>query len=106
MKNEIEAGADEPHAVELTAWDVPSAIGAGERFRLAVGVRCSHGCDLGGKELSLYDQKGVQACTVELGREMLGAGDQRSAEALYTALLPAAGRAQERWASSYMRHPK
>ena len=69
MKNEAEAGAAEPHAVELTVWDVPSAIAAGERFRVMVGARCSAGCDLGGRELSLFDQDGARAGTVKLGRD-------------------------------------
>jgi hypothetical protein len=68
MKNRAEAG--EPHAVELTVWDVPSAIGAGERFRFSVGARCSARCDLGGQELVLFDQQGAQVCTVKLGRDV------------------------------------
>jgi hypothetical protein len=59
----------EPHAVRLTVWDVPSATVAGERFRVAAGVRCSAGCDLGGRELSLFDQKGYVVGTVKLGRD-------------------------------------
>jgi len=67
MKDEAEAGAVEPHAVELTVWDVPAAAEAGERFKVAVGARCSAGCDLGGRELSLFDQEGSPAGTVKLG---------------------------------------
>ena len=70
MKDETEAPADEPHVLELTAWDVPSAIGAGERFRVAVGAKCSAGCDLGGRELILFDHEGAPAATVKLGREV------------------------------------
>jgi len=70
MKDEAEIGADQPHALQLTAWDVPSAIGAGEHFRAAVGARCSAGCDLGSRELILFDHKGAPAATVKLGREV------------------------------------
>ena len=56
--------------VEVNAWDVPSATGAGERFRFSVGARCSRGCDLGGQELGLFDQQGAQICTVKLGRDV------------------------------------
>lgn len=71
MKNDprdpgVEATPD-AHALELTVWDVPSATVAGERFAVAVGARCSAGCDLGGQELSLFDQKGHVAGTVKLG---------------------------------------
>jgi len=67
MKDEAEAGAAEPHAVQLTVWDVPAAAEAGERFAVSVGARCSAGCDLGGRELSLFDQEGSPAGTVKLG---------------------------------------
>jgi hypothetical protein len=67
MKDEAEADADAPHAVELTVWDVPAAAEAGERFAVSVGARCSAGCDLGGRELSLFDQEGSPAGTVKLG---------------------------------------
>jgi hypothetical protein len=70
MKEEAEAGADQPHALQLTAWDVPSAIGAGGHFRAAVGARCSAGCDLGGRELILFDHEGAPAATVKLGHEI------------------------------------
>lgn len=69
-KEHAEAGAGEPHALQLTVWDVPSAIGAGERFRIAAGARCSAGCDLGGRELSIHDQEGTPAGTVKLGRDV------------------------------------
>jgi hypothetical protein len=57
----------EPHAAELTVWDVPSAAVAGERFKFAVGARCSAGCDLAGRELSIFDHEGSLAGTVKLG---------------------------------------
>jgi len=78
MNDEVEAGADEPHAAELTVWDVPSATVAGERFRVSVGVRCSAGCGLGGHELGLFDQDGSQVGTVTLGHEVW-----QGTEALY-----------------------
>lgn len=62
--------APDEHAVQLTAWDAPSATVAGGRFRVAVGARCSAGCDLGGRELSLYDQEGVRIRTVKLGHDV------------------------------------
>ena len=69
---EGDAGGDtmQPHAAQLTVWDVPSAAVAGERFRVSVGVRCSAGCGLGGHELGLFDQDGSQVGTVTLGHEV------------------------------------
>jgi len=67
-----DAGGDttQPHAAQLTVWDVPSAAVAGERFRVSVGVRCSAGCDLGGRERSLFDQESSRAATVKLGHDI------------------------------------
>ena len=61
--------APDEHAVQLNVWDVPSTTVAGERFRFAAGVRCSTGCDLGGRELIIFDQEGSRAGTVKLGRD-------------------------------------
>jgi hypothetical protein len=84
MKNvpsdhEVEVAPDE-HAVELTVWDVPPTTVAGERFAVSVGARCSAGCDLGGRELSIFDQKGSRAGTVKLSHDVW-----RGTEALYFA---------------------
>ena len=80
MKDEAEAGAGEPHAVELTVWDVPSAIVAGERFRVMAGARCTAGCKLGGHELAIVDQDGALVGTAKLGQEVW-----QGTEALYFA---------------------
>lgn len=82
---------DEAHVTELTAWDVPSAIEAGERFRVMVGARCPAGCNLGGRELGIYDQGGACIGTAKLGSEVWP-----GTEALYVAEIrasapPAAG---------------
>lgn len=81
-----DAGGDttQPHAAQLTVWDVPSAIVAGERFAVSVGARCSAGCDLGGRELSLFDQKGYVVGTVKLGHDVWP-----GTEALYFAQVEA-----------------
>ena len=77
--HEVEVTPD-AHAVELTVWDVPPTAVAGECFAVSVGARCSAGCDLGGRELSIFDQKGSQAGTVKLGH-----GVWPGTEALYFA---------------------
>jgi hypothetical protein len=70
-KGSSDGGADvapDTHTLELTIWDVPSAVNAGERFAVSAGARCSAGCDLAGKAVTLFDQHGAPACTAELGR--------------------------------------
>lgn len=67
----MENGPDvKPHAAQLNVWDVPFATVAGERFMVAVGVRCSAGCDLSGQELSIFDQAGAEAGKVKLGHDV------------------------------------
>jgi hypothetical protein len=67
MKDDARAG--EPHAAELLAWNVPSVSGAGGRLHFMVGARCADGCDLGGRELVIYDAQGVCVGNATLGRE-------------------------------------
>jgi len=50
-----------PHAASVNVWGMPSAIAAGERFTLRVGVKCSAGCKLTGRPLSIFDHEGAQA---------------------------------------------
>jgi hypothetical protein len=68
--DEAGTGGDKPHAVQLTAWDVPSATVSGERFRVSLGVRCPAGCGLGGHALGLFDQDGARVGTATLGHEV------------------------------------
>jgi hypothetical protein len=42
----------------VNVWGLPSAIASGERFRFKIGVKCSAGCKLAGKALSIFDHAG------------------------------------------------
>jgi hypothetical protein len=48
-----------PHATHVVAWDIPSAIVIGERFRMKVGLKCSSECDLRNTEFTVYDHEGT-----------------------------------------------
>ena len=52
-----------PHTTSVVAWDMPSAIVAGERFRMKVGIKCSHECHLANRDFGIYDHKGAQVAT-------------------------------------------
>ncbi len=54
------------HAMRLNVWDLPTAIAAGERFKLNAGVKCSAGCNLAGRELCIFDGDGNQLGTGKL----------------------------------------
>jgi hypothetical protein len=52
--------AAKAHATSVNVWGMPSAIAAGERFRLKVGVKCSVGCKLTGAPLGVFDDDAAQ----------------------------------------------
>src|SRR3990170_4457769 len=53
----------EPHAARVVVWDVPSAVAAGERFRITVGIKCSSECRLANGRFDVYDHTGARAAT-------------------------------------------
>jgi hypothetical protein len=59
-----------PHTTSIVAWDVPSAIVAGEAFQLKVGLRCSSQCRLGNARLAVYDHRGAQVATGTLSSDV------------------------------------
>jgi hypothetical protein len=52
--------ATKAHAASMNVWGLPSAIAAGERFSFKVGIKCSSGCKLTGRQLSIFDHEGAQ----------------------------------------------
>ena len=62
---DAEAETVEPHTTSIVAWDMPSAIEVGARFKMKVGIKCSHECDLTNREFRIYDHHGAQvACAM------------------------------------------
>jgi hypothetical protein len=59
-----------PHAASVNVWELPSAILAGERFSFKVGIRCSAGCKLAGRALSITDHGGAQIAAAKLGDDV------------------------------------
>jgi hypothetical protein len=55
----VEAEAVQSHATNVVTWDVPSAIVAGERFRIKVGVKCTSECSLANGRFGIYDHEGT-----------------------------------------------
>jgi hypothetical protein len=58
-----EAEAVQSHATTVVTWDIPSAIVAGERFRMKVGVKCASECPLAGGRFGIYDHSGARVAT-------------------------------------------
>jgi hypothetical protein len=55
-----------PHAPSVNVWGLPSAIAAGEDFRFKVGIKCSAGCKLTGRQLRIFDHGGTQVAEAQL----------------------------------------
>jgi hypothetical protein len=49
--------ATKAHDASVSVWGVPSAIAAGKRFTLKVGIKCSAGCRLTGRPLGIFDSE-------------------------------------------------
>ncbi len=54
------------HAANVNVWGLPSAIPAGERFSFKIGIKCSAGCKLAGRALSIIDHDGAQVAAAKL----------------------------------------
>lgn len=59
----VDAGAETTHATSVVAWDIPSTVVAGERFRMRVGIKCSNECPLPDSGFGVYDHEGAQIAT-------------------------------------------
>ena len=59
-----------PHTANIVAWDIPSAIVVGERFRMKVGIKCSRDCRLTNKDFAIYDHEGAHVATGTLPGEL------------------------------------
>jgi hypothetical protein len=78
-----------PHTTSLAVWDIPSAVLAGERFKVKVGIKCSSECDLKNRNFGIYNQVGAEVGTVTLS------GDRWSGTGLHFAELELEAPAEE-----------
>jgi hypothetical protein len=68
----VDDGAEspvKPHLVNVVAWDIPSAIVVGEKFRMKIGIKCADECDLANTDFGIYDHEGAQLATGALPAE-------------------------------------
>jgi hypothetical protein len=49
-----------PHTMYVVAWDIPSAVVVGERFRMKVGIKCSSECRPTNRNFAIYDHEGTE----------------------------------------------
>lgn len=58
-----------PHTTYVVAWDIPSDIVVGERFKMKVGIKCSTGCRLANHDFGIYDHEGARVAVGTLSDE-------------------------------------
>jgi hypothetical protein len=58
------------HTVILNVWDLATAIEAGGKFSLKLGVRCVAGCRLHGRPVAIFDQENHEAGSAKLNDEV------------------------------------
>jgi len=56
-----------PHKTSMAVWDLPSPVMMNSQSKIKVGVKCSAECQLGGKDIEVYDEKAAKAATGRLG---------------------------------------
>ena len=59
-----------PHTTNVVVWDIPSAVVVGERFRIKVGIKCSHDCHFTNRVFGIYDHEGTQVGTGTLSGDL------------------------------------
>ena len=60
----------ERHTTHVVVWDVPTAIVAGERFSMKVGIRCSSECQLAHRGFEILDHEGGVVATGAVSGEI------------------------------------
>lgn len=75
----------EPHSVTVNVWDLASALTSGSSAKMYVGVRCSCGCSLAGRSVTIRDELGNLVASVKIADEVWP-----RTEALYYAQVQAA----------------
>jgi hypothetical protein len=57
------------HTTYVAAWDIPSYVVVGERFKIKVGIKCSNACCLANSDFEIHDHEGTQAAVGMLANE-------------------------------------
>ena len=58
------------HAITLSNWGLASALTNGSAAKMHVGVRCSCGCALGGRKVTIHDAAGTEIGTATLADDV------------------------------------
>ncbi len=70
------------HTTSVLVWDVPSAVVAGETFKIKVGIKCSGQCRQADRDFTIIDETGTEIAAAAVGAEVW----PKSAALYYTEL--------------------
>lgn len=54
------------HVAQVSVWDVPSVVVAGDSFRVKVGAKCSAECPVGGAHVAVFNPSGAMVASARL----------------------------------------
>jgi hypothetical protein len=58
-----------PHKTSLAVWDLRAPLITSSSSHIKVGVKCSAGCAIGGREIEIMNESGAPVSTARLGTE-------------------------------------
>ncbi len=59
-----------PHTTRVLAWDIPSTVVAGDKFKIKVGIKCSSECKFTDKAFAIHDHKGAEVASGTLSGDI------------------------------------
>jgi len=86
------------HVVDVTVSGVPANVVIGEEFAIRVGVQCSAGCNIAGKEIEIYDHQGTRLVMAALGQP----SDTEGSSTVTVGLRAPSVEGRYRWTVKYL----
>jgi hypothetical protein len=60
-----------PHTTRVLAWEIPSTVVAGDKFKIKVGIKCSSECKFTDKAFAIHDHKGAEVASGTLSGDIV-----------------------------------
>ena len=59
-----------PHTTRVLAWDIPSTVVTGDKFKIKVGIKCSSNCKFADKAFAIHDHNGAEVASGTLSSDI------------------------------------
>jgi hypothetical protein len=59
-----------PHTTRVLAWDIPSTVVAGDKFKIKFGIKCSSECKFADKAFAIHDHNGAEIASGTLSGDI------------------------------------